>query len=174
MPLLDNLALWLQHYDTTIKVITALAASGGIWFWIDKYRNRIRIKVRSLNLPTGDTSLRAITFEAENISASLTSLEPTLTLTGYALKRGKQTYTFRIQGDDRQLPPHVTKQVVGFHNHPENRIMLFLWYMIFTLSLTKGSSVHLRYRNAEFERLSFLRFHWERLQYIFFGKVPGK
>ena len=96
MAALDDLVGWLQHYDLAIKIVTAVAAPGGIWFWIDKYRNRIRIKVRKLNLPAGDTSVRRIAFECENVSGILTSLEPTFILTGYTPERGRQTYTFTV------------------------------------------------------------------------------
>ena len=174
MATLDDIVGWIQHYDVAIKIVTAVAVPGGIWFWIDKYRNRIRIKVRRFELPARDTSVRGIAFECENISGSLTSLEPTFTLTGYTPERGRQTYTFTIDGNDRQLPPHVPKQVLGFHNDRENRIILLLWYMAFTVSLTKGAPIRLRYRNAECVRLGFFRFHWERLRYVWLGKMPSK
>ena len=171
MTITDEFVHWLQNIDVR-KAVTAIAAPGGIWFWIDKYRNRIRITIRNLNLPTGDTSLRRIKFEAENVSGTLTSLEPTFLLTGYTPERKKQVYSFTIEGTDRQLPAHVPKQVVAIHNEMENRIMLFLWFTTFQVALTRGGRVRARFRNAEFKQIGFLRFQWERMLFVTLGKVP--
>ena len=169
MSLLSEISLWLKDHDF---VIAAIAAPGGIWFWIDKFRNRIHIKVRKLGLPMGDTSVRAITFEAENVSSTLTSFEPKFMLIGYSPERKRQTYTFTIDGDDRQLPSHGSKKFIGWHDHSENRILLFLWFMTFQLPLTRGRCVRVRFRNSEFKPISFVRFHWEKLLFLWFGKVP--
>jgi len=171
MSLISELSLWLKDYDFAIKVIATVAAPGGIWFWIDKYRNRIRIKVRKLGLPPGDTSIRGIAFEAENVSSTLTSFEPKFILTGYLPERKKQTYIFTIDGNDRQLPSHVSKQFTSWHNNMENRILLFLWFMTFELPLSRGRSVRVRVKNSEFKPIGFFKFHWQRLLFIWFGKL---
>ena len=172
MSLLTEISLLLKDNDLAIKALATIAAPGGIWFWIDKFRNRICIKIRKLGFPRGDTSIRGITFEAENVSSTLTSFEPKFTLTGYSPERRKQTYTFTIDGADRQLPSHVSKQFVGWHNHAENRILIFLWFMTFQLPLSRGRCVRLRVRNSRFERIGFFRFHWERLLFIWFRRLP--
>jgi hypothetical protein len=174
MSLLDQISLWLQHNDLVVKLLAVLATPGGIWFWIDKYRNRVRIRIRKLNLASGDTSVRRIAFEAENVSSVLTSLEPMFLLTGYSPERKKQTYQFTIEGNERQLPAYVLRQVVAGHNDKENRIMLCLWYMTFTVPLTRGGRVRVHIRNAEFKPIGLLRFHWERMCFLFLGKVPDK
>lgn len=172
MPFITDISAWLKDNDLLLKAIVFLAAPGGIWFWIDKFRNRIRIKIRKLGFSLGDTSTRGIKFEAENISAVLTSFEPEFSLVGYSPERKKQTFTFRFDGADRQLPSHVSKQFLGWHNHAENRIMLFLWFMTFRFPLSSGRSVVVRIRNSNFETVGFLQFHWERLLFRCFGKVP--
>lgn len=172
MSFLNEITVQLKDYDLIFKAVAAVAAPGGIWFWVDKYRNRIRIKVRAIRLPRGDTSTRGITFEAENISSVLTSFEPEFSLTGYSPERVKQTYTFMIDGTDRQLPPHVLKTILGTHNDVENRIMIFLWFMTFKLQLSRGRPVRIRLRNADFEQVGFFRFHWERLLFLCFGRLP--
>lgn len=175
MFLLNEIALWLKDNDAAIKVLATVAAPGGIWFWIDKFRNRIRIKVRKLGLPPGNTSIRGITFEAENVSSTITSFEPKFRLTGYSPERKRQTYTFTIDGNDRQLPSHVSKQILGWHNDAENKILLFLWFMTFELPLSRGRCVRvrIRIRKSEFKPIGILRFHWERLLFLWFGKVTG-
>lgn len=172
MPFLTEISSWLKDNDLIIKAIATIGAPGGIWFWIDKYRNRISIKIRRLNFPLDNTSLRGITFEAENVSSVLTSFEPEFTLVGYSPERRKQIYTFRFDGTDRQLPSHVSKQFLGWHNHAENRILLFLWFMTFRFPLSRGRYKNVRVRNSSFEPVGFLQFHWERLLFIWFGKVP--
>lgn len=172
MSFLTEISAWLKDNDLLFKAVVAIAAPGGIWFWIDKFRNRIRIKIRKLGFPLGDTSIRGITFEAENISSVLTSFEPEFLLVGYSPERKKQTYTFRFDGSDRQLPSHVSKQFLGWHNHAENRILLFLWFMTFRFPLSRGRNVTVRIRNSSFETVGFFRFHWERLLFCWFGKVP--
>jgi hypothetical protein len=172
MSILTEISSLLQHNDLFIKGIATIAAPGGIWFWIDKFRNRIRIKVRKLGLAPGDPSIRGITFEAENVSATLTSFEPKFTLTGYSPERKKQTYAFTIEGSDRQLPSHVSKQFLAWHNHSENRILLFLWFMTFKLTLSRGGCVRIRIRNSQFEQISFLQFHWEKFLFLWLKIVP--
>jgi len=108
MSFLPEISDWLKDNDLALSAVAALAAPGGIWFWIDKFRNRIRIKIRQLGLPVGDTSAREITFEAENISSALTSFEPKFTLVGYTPKGERLAYSFTFDGADRQLPPCVT------------------------------------------------------------------
>lgn len=174
MSLLDQILLWLKNIDNDLvaKLLAALATPGGIWFWIDKYRNRVRIRIRKLKL--ADTSGRRIAFEAENVSSLLTSLEPTFLLTGYSPEKKKQTYRFTIEGNghERQLPAHVLRQVVAGHNARENLQMLSLWYMILTVPLTRGGRVRVRIRNVEFEPIRFSLFHWERMRFLLLGKVP--
>lgn len=171
MSLLTEISLWLKENDLYIKAIATIAAPGGIWFWIDKFRNRIRVKVRRLSLPPYSTSPCGITFEAENVSSNLTSFEPNFTMTGYSSERKKQTYTFRIT-DDRQLPSHLPKGFFGWDDDAQKDSLLFLWFMTFQLPLSRGKRVSVRVRNVEFKQLSFFRFHWERLLFLWFGKVP--
>jgi len=173
MPLFDDISLWLQRYDAVIKIVLALAAPGGIWFWADKFRNRVRITIRQFTLAVVGPAARTVTFEIENVSSTLTSLEPIFVMTGFTPERAKQTYTFMLNGNDRQLPPHVSKQIVGIHNDQQNRIMLFLWYMTFTIRLTRGGTVRLRFRNAGFSPVGVLRFYWEQLWFVLLARVAA-
>jgi hypothetical protein len=172
MSIIEHISSWLKDYDNIIKVVTAIAAPGGFWFYIDKFRTRIRIKVRELDLTLFDTTIRKITFEAENVSSILTSFEPYFTLTGYSPERKKQTYTFTIEGNDRQLPSHVSRHFTGQHNNTDNRIIVFLWFMTFRLPLSRGRCVRVRFTNSDFVPIGFIKFQWARLLFIWFGRVP--
>jgi hypothetical protein len=49
-----GLSLWLRNHDTIVKIAALAATPGGIWFWIDKYRNCVRIRIRNLGLSAPD------------------------------------------------------------------------------------------------------------------------
>lgn len=172
MPFLSEIATWFKDYDLAIKFIASIAAPGGLWFLIDKFKNRIRIKIRRLGPQLGDISLLEIRFEAENVSSTLTSFEPEFTLVGHSPERKKQIYIFKFDGADRQLPSHVSKQFLGRHDQVESSNLMFLWFMTFRFPLSRGRHAKVRIRNANFEPVSFMRFHWERLLFLRFGKVP--
>jgi hypothetical protein len=170
------LSYWHEHQATILKTFTTLAAPGGIWFWIDKYRNRVRIRIRDLKLALTGSDPKAIAFEAENVSSMLNSYEPSLSLTGYHSEGdGKCTkfeYVFTENGNDRQLPPHIAKQILVRHDEKDKPEIIFLWLMTLTLSPTRGHKVRVRIRNAEFQPIRPLRFHWERFLLLIFRKLP--
>jgi len=172
MTIVDHISQALQQYDTLLYVLMAIAAPGGIWFWVDKYRNRIRVKVRNFDFSRGDVSGRSVAFEIENIGTASTSLEPTFRLSFYSPKRERQNLTFRMDGDDRRLLSCELKPIVGWHNDPETVDIAFGWYMVLTLSLTRGGNARVRFRNAEFRKLGWLRYQWERMLFKVFGKLP--
>lgn len=173
MSILDHIAKAALDYDAMLKILGALAAPGGVWFWIDKYRNRIRIKVRNFGFIRGDQSGRGISFELENVGSATTSLEPTFRVLAYSPERERQRYSFKVEGNDRKLEPHELKLIQGWHSNPENRVVIFGWYMVFILPLTRGRNIRVRVRNAQFQQLRWLQFHWERMCFKLFGKVPG-
>lgn len=165
----------LQLQDILKISAALLAASGGIWVWVDKYRSRVRVRIRNVRL--GSSNMLIIAFGAENISSIMTSYEPTLHLTGYhsePAKRTKYSYQFTAEMTDRQLTPHVEKLVVAIHNEKDKPGINFLWYMTLTVTLTRGRKIRVRIRNAYFERMGFLRFQWERFCYLAFGKTPDR
>src|ERR1022692_4393469 len=160
------LCFWHQHQDAVTKFVFALAAPGGIWFWVDKIRNRVRIRIRDVRMIGSE--VLGIAFEAENISSNLTSFEPRLLLTGYDTKRMKVSYTFTAFDDDRQLTPLVAKQIVTNPNAKEKQAPIFLWSMTLTITLTRGRKVRVRILNADFRTLGFPRFQWGRFSFLVF------
>lgn len=172
MNTLQDLSSWLQQLDPLIKAVGIVAAAaGGIWVWHKRYRDRTQVRIRKLRLAQGDTTTRKISFEAENIGTSVTSLEPSLSLTAYSPERRRQRYCFVINEKDRQLPVLVSKQFIATHNEIENRVMLFVWFMTFRIPLTRSNTVTVRVRNADFKPIGFWRFHIARLFFLAFGPV---
>jgi hypothetical protein len=168
MSLLLN--LWYQHQDAITKTLLVMAAPGGIWFWIDKYRSRVRVLIRHVRL--SGTEQLGIAFEAENVSSTLTSFEPTLKLTGYEGRWRRVSYIFTANSDDRRLTPHVATQIVAIPDDVERHALLFLWHMTLTMTLTRGRKVHVRILNSEFKTVGMLRLRWERFCHLAFGRLP--
>ncbi len=78
---------------------------------LELHAQRVRVLIRDVRL-AGSTMAR-IAFEAENVSSTMTSLEPTLRLTGYDVPdRKKVSYQFTVPGNARQLSPHTPAQFV--------------------------------------------------------------
>ena len=170
--ILESLQSLLRDNDSLLKGVGVLAAPGGIWFWFDKYRNRIRLRIRNLNFVRGDSSGRGLSFDIENLGSAGTSLEPTFTVTAYSPERTKAQYVFRINGNDRKLPPLEVKSIEGWHSHSESRSIIWGWYMVLTIQLTRGSNVRVRLRNSQLEQLGWLRFHYERLRFKVLHQTP--
>jgi hypothetical protein len=119
-----------DHKSVVREIATTLGTPGGIWFLIDKYRNRVRVRVRNVSLALLDTVPRRLTLEVENISATVNSFEPTLHLVGYHSDHGriwkKFKYEFAVASADRQLPPRVAKQIVATHSESGKPEISFL------------------------------------------------
>lgn len=166
---------FFKNNDLLIKVVTAVAAPGGIWVWVDKYLNRIQVKVRNLGLAPLDQNVRGIAFEAENIRSTMTSFEPEFTLTGYTSNRKKQVYKFRFDGDDRQLSPHEAKKFIAWHLERDKPFFIFLWFITFRLPLSRGRCIRVHVLNADgFKIVGFWRFHFQRILFLLFKRIPAQ
>ena len=171
-----SLLQFLTTYQAEIlKIVGVALAPGGIWFWHEKYKNRVQIKVRKSDFAMGDKSLRGIEFKLENIGPMPIALEPKFQLIGYSPERQRQVYNFNIDTKiSRQLPQHIEHYVLAWHNDTGNRVMLFLWFMVFRLKLTNGKRLTIRIRNAHFQEIRFFKFHWERLRFLLLGRLPSE
>ena len=100
-----DLPALLRDLDPVLKVLGALAAPGGLWFWYDKYKNRVHIKIRQAGFTRGDTPGRGITLVVENIGSTATSTGPKLTIEGRNVKRESFRFDYRLLSDHAKLPP---------------------------------------------------------------------
>src|SRR3990172_71858 len=111
-----------------LRVLTLLGGSGGLAYWLSLYKNRARLRIRILKeqfLANSD-QLQCIEFEAESLGAMPTSLDPRIVLTGYTPKRELRTFEYRIESQDRSLPPHVPKLLKA--TTKDDHVLPFLWY----------------------------------------------
>jgi hypothetical protein len=162
----------IRDWDPAFRILAALAAPGGLWFWIDKYRNRVQIKVRSVSLLNGDTSGRWLALRVENVGAAVTSTESTFSVSGYTIERKRFALTYRFQNEHTKLTPFDAVELSAAHNAYENNTLLWAWYFVLRVSLTRGRTLKIRCRNIEFQQLGFWQFNWERFRYVYFGKLP--
>jgi hypothetical protein len=163
----------LRDWDPALKVLGALAAPGGLWFWFDKYRNRIRIKVLCARFTQGDTSGRGLTLVVENVGSSSTSAGPNLTVTGRDKYRHVLKLNYRLIVKHVKLPPLDTVEIHATHNDPGSETLFWAWYFVIKVPLSRGRAIKVRCRNAKFEQLGFWHFHWERFRFICLKHTPG-
>lgn len=157
-----------------LKVLYLLGGAGGVWFWVEKWLERIRIQVRPIDHsfdPKPDHTLEVeFTFEVVNLGKSPTSLEPHVFCGGYDVHRRHQTGKLDITNDERLLPPHSTRQFKAVGRvDPKYIFWLFKTYCV---SPTRGSDRVIYTRSNLDNRLSRLRYDFELTLYRWGGWLP--
>jgi hypothetical protein len=89
-------------------VLVVVAGTGGLMYWVDKWRERVRLSARLISV---DTLL--FQFEVENYGKAGASLRWQVLVKGYRedggrLRRVKQKY--EVVSSDRSLPSHEPKR----------------------------------------------------------------
>lgn len=165
---------FLQRAREFQGLIVFLLTPGGVVFWIDRFRNRVRVTVANLRLSaTGNQHVRRILFDVENIGPSVNSLATEVVMTGYDSDRTCYTYRYAIQTQSRQLPVHVPQVIEALHNAPSSHpMMIMLWFMTFRVPLTRGGTVIVRVLNGELKRIGAFRFYWGLFLFRYFSHVP--
>lgn len=156
-----------------LKVLYLLGGAGGAWFWVEKWLDRIRIQVRlighSFDLKAEDIEV-IFKFEVVNIGKSPTSLSPCVFCTGYSIRRQRNTGTFAIKEDERQLPPHSTRAFTAVGRlDPTYPFWLF---RKFRISPTRGASQVMHFRSNPRCLLSPFRYYLELLLFRGLGWLP--
>lgn len=163
----------LEPYAKTIvSIVAVLAPTGALWRWRSIYKSRMHAKVRDF----GPAALQHnfVQFKIENLGTATTSLNHLFTMCGYSPEKLKFRYTFTIQGNERTLQPHIEKSFMAAHDTPKQRNILFLWYTEWKITLTQGQTITLRFRNADFKPIGFLRFRWELMLFRIFDQISVK
>src|SRR4051794_24436975 len=93
--------------DFTVRSLAIVGGLGGVTYWIDRWRNRVRLRARVLSIDTG-----FFEFEVENHGNKPTSLAPSLVvrglypvLSGEKVKAAKVKISFDVTKPDRRLEP---------------------------------------------------------------------
>ena len=153
-----------------LKLLYVLGGTGGLWFWVEKWLDRRRLRVRLLAhsfdiVPAG---LRVtVQFEVENIGKSPTSLEPFVQCVGYSPERKRKTATLAITDNDRLLPPHATRRMTVEGTTDET----YPWWLFksFRLCPTRGSDRIAYSRNAPIKSIGWFRYDLELTLFRWFG-----
>src|SRR5438874_2184887 len=124
---LKSLLSWFA--EDPIRILTVLGGAGGVAYWVDRLRNRSRLRVRILREQTDSNKPSLLSFEAQNLGVAPMSLEPVIIVTGYTpYKRQRRVYRFAVEGPgDRSLPPHIPKIFEALAPADNEGAMGFLW-----------------------------------------------
>lgn len=154
-----------------LKILYLLGGTGGIWYWVNQWRDRIRIRVRirgeTFDVKEEPNLEVTAEYEIENIGSRITSLEPTVLVSGYTPKGEIQRASFEIEDLERDLPPFKPKQFRAVFKVPAS--YPFLLFRTYTFSPTRGSGKRLRVWSASRRNISFVRFYFELARFKTFG-----
>ena len=121
-----------------------------------------------------------MSFEAENLGISPTSLEPFIRLKGYiypgAFHQTKRSrfntgvvYTLKINDScSRTLQPRIPKKFDARCDSAD-KYSVFCVLCIYTLYVTTGRSKKVRARLIDGKTLGFLKFYYEKFKYLLFN-----
>lgn len=156
-----------------LKILYLLGGAGGIHFWISKWIDRIRIKIRIIKsdsfITEGMQEHSYFKCEIENIGGRVTSLEPTVKLTAYSGKGIFKEYEGKIAEIDRDLPPHKAKSLtIDFPVKHEEYI--FLVFRTYNFRLTRGFSKSLHIWFASNRIIGKLRFNYNLILFLLLKK----
>lgn len=166
--------LIIQYFlKDPLKVLYFLGGAGGITFWIEKWRDRIRLDVRVLSHSfntSGVSTTIDFEFEVVNLGKAATSLEPEVICCGYYKGRRLQTASLQIQNDDRQLLPHATRRfnASGSTNSPYT----FWLFKTYRIAPTRGYDRVIYTQSYPDKPLSRLRYEFELTLYCWGGWLP--
>lgn len=157
-----------------LTVLYLLGGAGGIWYWIEKWLERIRLQVRLTN-HTFDTDAEPtleleLEFEAVNLGKSPTSLEPYVYCSGYDIHRKRQDAQLLITNEERLLPPHSTRQFRALGIVDSKYI--FWLFKCYRVCPTRGADRVIYTRSNPDNQLSWLRYDFELSLYRWGGWLP--
>lgn len=163
----------LNYFENDpLKILYLIGGTGGIWFWVQEWRRRVRIRVRMvngmINLAQSPNINVTVKVEVVNLGSSITSLEHMVEMTAFtAVEREKVAWSLNVVGADRSLEPHKAKFVelngVCEASYP------FTWYRTYRFRLTKGGDYVLRILNSSDKQLGPIGFFWRSLLFRWFG-----
>jgi hypothetical protein len=110
----ENIITYLT--DDLMRLLYILGGSGGISYWYQLWRTRVRLRVKVIGDQTQTVSAdgfvtAGVIFDCINIGRHTTSLKPEIKIracTSISSKR-YQTYVLHLEGD-LMLPPHENKR----------------------------------------------------------------
>lgn len=167
---------WLISYlfEDPLRLLYLLGGSGGVWFWIEKWTKRTRIKVRILSqqfdLVPPNQNRVDLRFEAVNIGAAATSLMPTIECGGFTPERREMRGTLNIRDEERMLSPHSTQT---FRAVGEVDATYPWWlYKRYKFALATGWSESILLAYDATRPIGRINYSWYVTLFIRFGWLP--
>lgn len=172
----------LKYFKTDpMRILALIGGSGGLVYWIDRYQNRMRVKIKLIDLglfQKQGESKSTLIFEAENLGTKPTSLKSQVFLYGFlpkdvqresAKKIRRKKYVFQIESSERTLQPNVPKIIKAKAN--VDPMALFLWFMTYVISPTRGKTCKIRVRSASKTVINLFQYIIELGGYILFNFI---
>ncbi|WP_316367696.1 hypothetical protein [Candidatus Thiodiazotropha sp. CDECU1] len=154
-----------------LNLLYFIGGSGGIWYWINQWRDRIRIRVRlqkeTFDLASENDLKVKVEYEIENVGSRTTSLEPTVFVSGYTPKKEYVQASFEISDLERELPPFKPKMFRAAFKI--GAVYPFLLFISYTFRPTRGIGKRLRVWSIGKRHIGFVRFYYELLRFKLFG-----
>ena len=149
--------------EDPLKAIYLIGGSGGIWYWINQWRYRTRIKINieseTYNPAAGKVDVN-LKVEAINLGNIVTSLERVIVVSGTTVKGEERHFNLVIKGIDRSLPPHEPK----YFNIEGScaAAFPFTWYRKYNFSITRGWSCNKYILDMSKKEISWLNYIWNK------------
>lgn len=176
--------------DDPLRILYLIGGSGGIFFWVDRYLNRITLRVELIDFglsqykPARVLNRFKIRFEVENLGTKPTSLEKTIKLKGFIpidhqkkaeprSRLRRYFYNYEIEpSSDRHLPPRKPKMFEAFSDRiVPNDPREFLRLMTYEFKPTRGKTHRIRFNSShDKDTLSCVRYIYRLIRYAFTGK----
>jgi hypothetical protein len=164
--LIEDIKIFFEKWDAIIQIIVAIAAPGGIWFWIEKYKNQPRVKFRSASLLNRYNLENGLILNVENVGLTSTRTYPKIAVSGITLNRVKFKAYYKLQDENIKLQPLEVKALIAAQTGSCHVYIQTAWYIKIELYFIHGRPLTIRMRNAEFQQLNSWRFHWERVRFL--------
>ena len=99
-----------------MRLIYLIGGTGGIWYWYNQWRDRVRIRVQIIEekpfISDDMNECSTMKCEVENLGSRSTSLQATVSLTGYTPSGEFRRLEGRIESLDRHLQPNKPKIII--------------------------------------------------------------
>ena len=163
---MEEIKIFFEKWDAILNLIGAIGAPGGIWFWIEKYKNQPRVKFRSANLLIRDDLENSIILNVENVGLTGTRTYPKIAVSGMTINRINFKTYYKLQDEHIKLQPLEVTALTATPSGSHHVYIQTAWYIKIKLYFIHGRPLTIRMRNAEFQQLNSWRFHWERLRFL--------
>jgi hypothetical protein len=163
-------------WGTAIEGIKYVGSLGGLVYIVNLFVlfvNRVRVVVRDVQDCSRDTL--KVSFEAENLGRSPTSIQKFVTLRCYlprpvGEKRNwkprlhKYEFALKLEGSERSLPPSSPKEFEAEKKLSNANILAsigFTFFRTYTFSFTHGRKRRVRIRSASGVQIGVLRYYMD-------------